>query len=185
MLFPAHVWPGLYDGTVTQAFRRWKRPTVKAGGTLVTPAGVLAIDELSEISEDAITDEAAVAAGEVDRGAVLRQLRPGGTLYRIRFHRVGEDPRVALRERAVLDPGELEDLCRRLGRWPWAVPVLQQIADQPGVVSTTLAQEAGMERLQFKERVRRLKALGLTESLEVGYRLSARGRAVLEASVGS
>jgi hypothetical protein len=32
-------------------------------------------------------------------------------------------------------------------------------------------------------RVRQLKELGLTESLEVGYRLSPRGRAVLECLV--
>jgi hypothetical protein len=31
----------------------------------------------------------------------------------------------------------------------------------------------------FKADVRKLKELGLTESLEVGYRLSPRGRAVL------
>lgn len=35
----------------------------------------------------------------------------------------------------------------------------------------------------FKRRVRQLKELGLTESLEVGYRLSPRGRAVLECLV--
>jgi len=33
---------------------------------------------------------------------------------------------------------------------------------------------------RFKRRVRQLKELGLTESLEVGYRLSPRGRAVLK-----
>ena len=153
---------------------------MKAGGTLVTPAGVLAIDEVTEISEDQVTDAEAKAAGEADRGAVLGQLRPDGTLYRIRFHHAGEDPRVALRARAVLDPVEADALRRRLDRLPWAMPILQQLADQPGVVSTTLARQAGIERAQFKERVRRLKALGLTESLEVGYRLSARGRAVLE-----
>jgi hypothetical protein len=31
----------------------------------------------------------------------------------------------------------------------------------------------------FKRRVRRLKELGLTESLPVGYRLSPRGRSFL------
>ena len=34
----------------------------------------------------------------------------------------------------------------------------------------------------FKRDVRRLKELGLTESLEVGYRLSPRGAAVLAAA---
>ena len=33
----------------------------------------------------------------------------------------------------------------------------------------------------FKTDVRKLKELGLTESLEVGYRLSPRGEAVLRA----
>jgi hypothetical protein len=36
-----------------------------------------------------------------------------------------------------------------------------------------------MEKAPFKANVRKLKGLGLTESLEIGYRLSPRGRAVL------
>ena len=37
-----------------------------------------------------------------------------------------------------------------------------------------------MEKLKFKQDVRRLKELGLTESLDIGYQLSPRGEAVLE-----
>ena len=37
-----------------------------------------------------------------------------------------------------------------------------------------------MERLAFKSDVRKLKALGLTESLGTGYRLSPRGQAWLD-----
>jgi hypothetical protein len=37
-----------------------------------------------------------------------------------------------------------------------------------------------METGRFKAHVRRLKALGLTESLDIGYRLSPRGVVVLE-----
>ena len=33
--------------------------------------------------------------------------------------------------------------------------------------------------MPFKLNVRKLKALGLTESLEVGYRLSPRGKSLL------
>ena len=62
---------------------------------------------------------------------------------------------------------------------PWTRPVLQQISQHPAVVSTELAANAGLPRDYFKIRVRRLKALGLTESLEVGYRLSRRGAAYL------
>ena len=37
----------------------------------------------------------------------------------------------------------------------------------------------GRDTLAFKANVRKLKGLGLTESLAVGYRLSPRGVAVL------
>ncbi len=50
-----------------------------------------------------------------------------------------------------------------------------------GVVARALASQAGLPRLDFKANVRKLKALGLTESLDVGYRLSPRGAAVLAA----
>ena len=43
-----------------------------------------------------------------------------------------------------------------------------------------LAAQAGAELILFKRRVRQLKELGLTESLDVGYRISPRGRVVLE-----
>jgi hypothetical protein len=39
---------------------------------------------------------------------------------------------------------------------------------------------AGMETAPFKRNVRKLKELGLTESLEVGYRLSPRGQAFMK-----
>lgn len=42
-----------------------------------------------------------------------------------------------------------------------------------------LAGAAGVERDRLKADVRKLKELGLTESLVVGYRLSPRGAAVL------
>lgn len=39
-----------------------------------------------------------------------------------------------------------------------------------------------MDRTRFKTNVRKLKGLGLTESLKIGYRLSPRGEAVLKSS---
>ena len=57
--------------------------------------------------------------------------------------------------------------------------VLTLIADRPGIVSTVLAEAMGWERQDFKLRVRRLKQLGLTLSLDVGYRLSPRGESYL------
>ena len=65
---------------------------------------------------------------------------------------------------------------------PWTRQYLELIAAKPGVVARELALGVGLPRDDFKVRVRRLKELGLTESLEVGYRLSPRGRAYLDAT---
>jgi hypothetical protein len=184
VLFPKERWAGLADGTVTVAFRRWRRPTVKAGGTLQSPGGLLAIDEVTPIDVEDISVEDVRAAGFADRDEVVAALRPEGTLHRIRFHHLGEDPRVALRQRVDLADDEIEALRDALDRLEWAVPTLRLIAARPGTVSTDLAATLGFDRLPFKQRVRRLKALGLTESLDVGYRLSPRGAAVLAAIDG-
>ncbi len=57
--------------------------------------------------------------------------------------------------------------------------MLRCLASNPAVRAGDLASELGYEKKWFKNNVRKLKALGLTESLEVGYRLSPRGRAFL------
>ena len=63
MLFKAPVLAAIAEGKVDLAFRRWRKPTVKAGGTLTTPVGVLAIDEIVVVAPDAIDDADAVRAG--------------------------------------------------------------------------------------------------------------------------
>jgi len=109
-------------------------------------------------------------------------------LYRVRFHRVDEpDPRDELAAQSELTSRELAALTAQLTRMdssgshgPWTRAVLTQIADHPGTVSTDLAGTLGWERQDFKLHVRRLKQLGLTISLDVGYRLSPRGEAYLQ-----
>jgi hypothetical protein len=179
VLFKQRFWSGLRDGSIEVAYRRWKRPSVRAGGTLNSPGGLLAIDSIDPITEGSISEQDAISAGYTGRAELLASLRPDGDLVRIRFHRVGADPREALRENEAPTAEEASKISRMFGRNVWAVPYLRLIAEFPGVVSTELAAKAGVERVVFKARVRRLKTLGLTESLEVGYRISPRGSAVL------
>jgi len=53
------------------------------------------------------------------------------------------------------------------------------VAEHPARRAPELAALVGRETAAFKLDVRKLKELGLTESLEVGYRLSPRGEALL------
>lgn len=61
----------------------------------------------------------------------------------------------------------------------WTRRTLELISEQPGVVSTVLARQMGIDRYEYKAMIRRIKQLGLTYSLEVGYSISPRGRAYL------
>lgn len=190
MLFRQHLHPGLADGSVTLAFRRWRRPTVKAGGTLRSPVGVLAIDAVDVVPARTISDDDARRAGAADRAELLRQLRAGedDQVHRIAFHHAGADPRTALREDADLSAEQLAALRARLaqidarsGRGAWTVATLELIRAHPGTRAGDLAARVQREKLRFKTDVRKLKELGLTESLGTGYRLSPRGEALMTA----
>jgi hypothetical protein len=184
VLFRQDVLRRIGDGEVTLAFRRWRRPTVKAGGTLRTRVGVLAIESVELVDERDVTDADARRAGAEDRESLLAALPGEGALHRIEFRLAGPDPRVALRERSRISPAEREEIDARLARLdaasrhgPWTARVLGLIAERPGTRAPDLAASLGRETLPFKADVRKLKELGLTESLRVGYRLSPRGRA--------
>jgi hypothetical protein len=187
MLFRHDILQGIAEGRVTLAFRRWRRAPPAEGSSLRSPVGVLCLDRVTVVGEGDITPE------DVSRtGMSLDELRASiageGTLLRIELRLAGDDPRIALRER-VPEHAELEAIVTKLARidtaspTPWTTRYLQLIADQPAVVSRVLAPQVDAEVPPFKRRVRQLKELGLTESLEVGYRLSPRGRAVLECLV--
>jgi hypothetical protein len=185
MLFNLRALDGIEAGEIDLAFRRWKRPTVKAGGTLRTRAGLLGIDAVEPIGERRIDAEQARRAGFANKRELLESLRPEGRLYRVQFHRIGADPRVALRARARITASERSELDARLDRMdrargaPWTRRLLELIRDRPETLAADLAASLGMQKAPFKRDVRRLKELGLTESLPVGYRLSPRGRTYL------
>jgi hypothetical protein len=171
-------------GTVTLVFRRWDRPRVRVGGTQRTPVGVLEFTAVDPVDQADLTADDARAAGFTDLAALQRAQRGDGQLYRVALRLAGPDPRVALRAKRRLSQAERAEIDDRLARMdrasthgPWTAAVLELIAENPGRRAPDLAAQLGRETLPFKRDVRKLKELGLTESLEVGYRLSPRGRA--------
>src|SRR5215210_5967291 len=116
MLFRQDVLRRIGEGGVTLAFRRWRRPTVRAGGTLRTGVGVLAIVSVELVDEEHVTDADARRAGAADREALLARLPGEGPLHRIEFGLAGPDPRIALRARSDISPTERAEIDSRLAR---------------------------------------------------------------------
>ena len=184
MLFRQRFLDGIRDGAITLACRRWRKPSVRAGGTLLTAVGQLDIVAVDEVAVTHISDAEARHAGYASRDELLAELqsRDEGKVYRIDLGTLRPDPRVALRESAELADAERGDLAKRMQRFdanapdgPWTRKTLEIIRAHPGRRAGDLCRLVGQEQIPFKLNVRKLKALGLTESLEVGYRLSPRG----------
>lgn len=181
---------GIRSGKIDRTFRTWKRATVKTGGTLVTRAGLLAIDEAAPIERKELDEFEARRAGFESLEKLFERVDCGreGRIYRIRLHYAGPDPRIALRNDDQLTESVVEQLRQKLARLdahsangPWTERFLRTLATSEGVPAIELAQTLGYEKDWLKSNVRKLKALGLTESLQPGYRLSPRGEALLAA----
>lgn len=187
MLLTSAELDGIRQGRITVAFRTWTRPTVKTGGRLRTAIGEIAIAQVEPRALESITVRDAKAAGYGSLPALLAALTARhGTVYRIEFGSVRPDTRVALRGDDALSTEDVAGISATLARLDarsatgaWTDAALEVICEHPGVLAATLATRVGLERDRFKHNVRRLKELGLTESLEIGYRVSPRGRAYL------
>lgn len=187
MLIKNKILDEIKAGNISVIFRRWKRAGVKAGGTQMTQRGVLGIDSVAVVSEKQITEKDAKAAGFASKKDLLADLYDREEdIYRIGVHWVGEDPRKALRSNNDLSSNEIDEILEKLKkldqnsqRGNWTKAYLQMIHDQPNTHAKILAESIGLTIPTFKPWVRKLKALGLTESLRPGYRLSPRGEKVL------
>ena len=189
MLFRREVLEGIADGRIDRVLRVWARPPVRAGSTQRTWAGIIVIDSVTSVTPEEITEEDALRSGFNSRAALLTALsksRKEGGYHRVMLHLGGPDPRSELAANDDLTDQELADLKNALDaidarsrRAPWTREVLRLIEEHPGLRALDLAEHLHRDKLPFKADVRRLKALGLTESLETGYRLSPRGKAFM------
>jgi hypothetical protein len=190
VLFEQRFWEPIARGEIAVTFRRWKRRQAVAGNRYRTAKAIIEADAVDIVTVGDITEADARAGGYDDAAALIADLRgtPDLDLYRIRFHVVDEpDPRATLAAQAVVGDEDRAEIDRRLDRLdtasshgPWTRDTLWLIQRMPAVRAGDLADEVGRERLPFKTDVRKLKNLGLTISLGVGYELSPRGQAYLD-----
>lgn len=173
------------DGEIDLAFRRWDRPRVLAGTKMRTSIGLVEVTSVDRVRTVTRAD-AARAGGTREQLLQLMAGKEPAPIWRIGLRFAGADPRIALRNTDELSDGDRTELLARLDRFdrsasngPWTREVLALIERNPARRAPDLAAELGRETLSFKRDVRKLKELGLTESLEIGYRLSPRGAALL------
>jgi hypothetical protein len=176
-------------GDIDVAFRRWDRPRVRAGTRMRTAVGLVEVTSVERVPLRSLTAADARRAGAPSLVALrqgLDRVHAERPVYRIGLRYAGADPRQALRE-ALPDVDEIDAIREWLDRLdrasptgPWTRATLLLIDELPAVRAPELAQRMGRDTASFKQNVRKLKERGLTESLDIGYRLSPRGAAVLD-----
>ncbi len=196
ILFQKRFHGGIVSGAVTMTFRAWKTARVKPGGRYrCHPIGVLQVDAVDVVSLADIDDADARACGFQDRAELFAYMSqrpsddaapPPEMVVRVRFHHGGDGDRVALaleEDLTLADrrgiAAELARMDERSGAGPWTKKTLSLIAKHPRTAASQLAKKVGRETASFKADVVKLKRLGLTQSFEVGYEISPRGRAYL------
>lgn len=194
LLFQKKFHQGLKDGSITITFRRWDKARVKVGGRYrCHPIGVLEVDEVDRVKAKSVSERDARRAGFASRDELLAYLsgaRPGQVqddteLFKVVLHHGGDGDRAPIALDDRLSDDDIALIKKKLERLdkdgPWTMKTLHIIEDEPQVAARILAQKLGRERDPFKVDVRKLKRLGLTQSFEVGYEISPRGRAYLAA----
>ncbi|MCT7659669.1 hypothetical protein [Mycobacterium deserti] len=187
MLLNRDTAEGIANGSITLVLRRWDAPRAKAGGTQRTVAGTIRVDDVAEYPGGyRVTAAQARAAGYPSAAAAQRELdrRPARHTYAIAVSYLAPDERPELAAEDDLSADDVRAITARLDRWdaatePWTRRYLELVAANDAVRAPDLAARLGLDVPRFKRRVRQLKSLGLTISLDVGYRLSPRGRAYL------
>jgi len=190
LLFQKRFHEGLLGGQITLTFRRWPRAKVKAGGRYrCHPIGVLEVDQVSRQPAATLSKQDALQAGFPSRAALVAYLAehggplaPDEALFRVELHHAGEADFVPGATEAKLTRAARQALSEALQRLdakadaPWTRATLALIAAQPRVAASGLAKQVGRATAPFKADVVKLKKLGLTQSFEVGYALTPRGR---------
>jgi hypothetical protein len=188
MIRPAEL-AAVKAGEVDLAFRRWARPRVVVGTRMRTGVGLLEVTSVDEVDVDTLTEDDARRAGAASLDTLVQALaaRPGDPAWRVGLVWAGPDPREALRDEVPDAEGiaavnaRLDRLDRASSYGAWTRETLDLVDANPEVRAPDLAAQVGRETADFKKDVRKLKELGLTESLDIGYRLSPRGEAVVDA----
>ena len=172
---------GILGGRITVSFRNWKRPHAAVGGVYrLRPAGAVKVTDVRSVrlSEIEACDLRRAGFDSIAAVAEFLRLPESATVTRVEFELTEEPaakPPPELSVNAVVTRLQATD---RRSAAPWTANVIARIRARPATRAGDLVPEMGWETPVFKANVRKLKALGLTQSLETGYRLTDLGEQV-------
>jgi hypothetical protein len=188
MLFQRRFHERIRSGEIRCTVRIWQRSHVKVGGRYALGGGAIVVDKIQETRIDDITAALARRCGFASLADLLKTAKhgPGERVFVIDFHYDGKAGARPKPETDAVSTEEIAKLVQRLEAMDqrsqigaWTLATLRAIEARPGVLAAKLARSLGRPRDEFKRDVRKLKTLGLTFSLEIGYRLTPKGEALL------
>ncbi len=181
MQFDAQGSQGILAGRITVSFRNWKRPHAAVGGVYrLRPSGAVNVTGVRSVRLPDIGPDDLRRSGFDSVVAVADFLRlpESATVTRVEFELTDEPAGKPLPELSADEVVTRLQATDRRSAAPWTAGVLALIRAHPATRAGDLAPRMGWETPAFKANVRKLKALGLTQSLETGYRLTDLGEQV-------
>ena len=181
MQFDAQGSQGILAGRITVSFRNWKRPHAAVGGVYrLRPSGAVRVTgvrsvRLSDMEPDDLRRSGFDSVAAV---AAFLRLPQSATVTRVEFELTEEPVAKPLPELSVDEVAIRLQAIDRRSAAPWTIGVLTLIRAHPATRAGDLAPEMGWETPAFKANVRKLKRIGLTQSLETGYSLTDLGEQV-------
>ena len=181
MLFTTRNSEQIRSGAVTLTFRNWNRPHAKVGGVYrLRPTGAVKVTGLGTARLSEITPDDARRAGfvSVDALAEFLDLPLSAVVTKVEFALTDDVPKGT----PTLTPAQVAERLAATDQRsaaPWTARALTLIDAHPATRAGDLAPAMGWDTPKFKANVRKLKALGLTRSLDIGYRLTELGTRVL------
>ena len=172
---------GILAGRITVSFRNWKRPHAAVGGVYrLRPSGAVKVTGVRPVR---LCD---IEAGDLRRSgfdsvaevAGFLKLPESAKVTCVEFELTDEPAGKPLPELSADEVVTRLQATDRRSAAPWTAGVLALIRAHPATRASDLASRIGWETPAFKANVRKLKALGLTLSLETGYRLTDLGEQV-------
>jgi hypothetical protein len=188
MLFQRRFHERIVRGEIRCTVRIWQRPHVKVGGRYVLGSGAIVVDKIYETRLDDIAPVLARRCGFESLVDLMRVAKhgPGERVFVIDFHYDGKasarptpaTSAVSAEELAALIQ-RLEAMDRRSRIGPWTLATLRAIEARPACSRRSLP-AVGRPRDEFKRDVR-AESPRPTFSLEIGYRLTPKGEALVAA----